>query len=194
MKRKVLHIVGTLDVGGIEKWVCNMINYELNNEDEIDFYIYSLDASRNKIVPQIKLPIGKIFFTSSNSITGRISSFIKIIRRIEPEVIHFHPGYSSGIYLVLAKLFSKNLTIVHSHSDRRKIDFKISKLRKCYIEIMKFLLGISAITELPYQKKPEIHYLTGITLFITVVYQNRKNLSLKKSKISKTDQVIKFII
>ncbi|EPL9229894.1 glycosyltransferase, partial [Enterobacter hormaechei] len=98
-------------------------------------------ASRNKIVPQIKLPIGKIFFTSSNSITGRISSFIKIIRRIEPEVIHFHPGYSSGIYLVLAKLFSKNLTIVHSHSDRRKIDFKISKLRKCYIEIMKFFIG-----------------------------------------------------
>ncbi|WP_454706803.1 glycosyltransferase [Enterobacter hormaechei] len=140
MKRRVLHIVGTLDVGGIEKWVCNMINYELNNKNEIDFYVFSLDCSRDKIVPQIQLPRGKIFFSSSNSIIGRISSFVKLIRRIEPDVIHFHPGYSSGIYLTLAKFFSKNIRIVHSHSDRRSIDFKISKLRKCYIAIMKFFI------------------------------------------------------
>lgn len=48
MRKKILHLVGTLDVGGIEKWVVNMINYELENKNELDFYLYSLDPHKNK--------------------------------------------------------------------------------------------------------------------------------------------------
>ncbi|EGD5009232.1 glycosyltransferase family 1 protein, partial [Escherichia coli] len=50
MRKKILHLVGTLDVGGIEKWVVNMINYELENKNELDFYLYSLDPHKKQIV------------------------------------------------------------------------------------------------------------------------------------------------
>ena len=64
MRKKILHLVGTLDVGGIEKWVVNMINYELENKNELDFYLYSLDPHKKQIVKQINLDENSITYTN----------------------------------------------------------------------------------------------------------------------------------
>ncbi|EIX8964493.1 TPA: glycosyltransferase family 1 protein, partial [Escherichia coli] len=119
MRKKILHLVGTLDVGGIEKWVVNMINYELENKNELDFYLYSLDPHKKQIVKQINLDENSITYTNKKNIFSRMYGFYCLMKKISPDVIHYHPGYSSGIYLFISKIFFKKINIVHSHSDRR---------------------------------------------------------------------------
>ncbi|MEH5647898.1 glycosyltransferase family 1 protein, partial [Escherichia coli] len=141
MRKKILHLVGTLDVGGIEKWVVNMINYELENKNELDFYLYSLDPHKKQIVKQINLDENSITYTNKKNIFSRMYGFYCLMKKISPDVIHYHPGYSSGIYLFISKIFFKKINIVHSHSDRRSIDRRSSIFKKIYIFIMKFLIN-----------------------------------------------------
>lgn len=142
MRKKVLHIVGSLDVGGIEKWVCNMVNFESENENEIDFYILSMDPDKKSIVHQLKLKNDHLFYSNTRSIFSRLHKILYVIKQIQPDIIHCHPGYSSGMYAFVAKLKKIKKVIVHSHSDRRRIDKNESVLKKTYILMMKFLIRI----------------------------------------------------
>ncbi|CAK7082399.1 glycosyltransferase [Citrobacter sp. RHBSTW-00524] len=141
MVSRVLHVVGTLDVGGIEKWVCNMINYEKSQANEVDFYIFSSDPIKKKILSEFEIDTDKVFFSKGNGLIYRMISFISILFKIKPKAIHFHPGYSSGIYLLLTKILTKSITIVHSHSDRRNIDNSVNILRRVYIKLMKLIIN-----------------------------------------------------
>ncbi|EEY1963143.1 TPA: glycosyltransferase family 1 protein, partial [Escherichia coli] len=84
MRKKILHLVGTLDVGGIEKWVVNMINYELENKNELDFYLYSLDPHKKQIVKQINLDENSITYTNKKNIFSRMYGFYCLMKKISP--------------------------------------------------------------------------------------------------------------
>lgn len=141
MVKKVLHVVGTLDVGGIEKWVCNMINHEKENENETDFYIFSADPKKIKILKDINIDNSKVYLSNGYSVIARIISFIRALVEVKPDAIHFHPGYSSGVYLIFASFFSISIKITHSHSDRRNTDRNVSIAKKLYIKLMKIIIN-----------------------------------------------------
>ncbi|OCH36706.1 glycosyltransferase [Aliivibrio fischeri] len=139
---KILQVVGTLDVGGIEKWVANFINYcNKKVDNELDLYILSLDKDKKAILEQINIRRDKVYFVKSNNLTSRLFSLYKTIKEINPDFIHLHPGYSTGIYSCFIKLTSKSKVMIHSHSDRRIVEKDCGYKRKKYIYITKYLIS-----------------------------------------------------
>lgn len=139
-KKIVLHIVGSLDVGGVEKWLSNLINFSIKKDENIDFYFMSMHPTRNKIVKEINLTNDRFLFSYGVGLFFRVFSLIKTINAIKPDVVHTHPGYSSGIYSFICKFMGVKKVFVHSHSDRRKIDENVSFFKKKYIKLCKFLI------------------------------------------------------
>nr|ELR5257062.1 glycosyltransferase [Providencia rettgeri] len=135
--KKILHIVSGLDMGGIEKWLCNIFSYKEEFEN-IEFYIFSMHPTKKNIVDKLNISTKNIFFTKRNSVLSRMASLIKVINEINPDIIHIHTGYSSGIYAAISRLVKKkSIVIIHSHSDRRLIENNSNCLRKIYIRMMK---------------------------------------------------------
>ncbi|MGH0289905.1 hypothetical protein ACQ7NQ_03435 [Escherichia coli] len=105
MRKKILHLVGTLDVGGIEKWVVNMINYELENKNELDFYLYSLDPHKKQIVKQINLDENSITYTNKKNIFSRMYGFYCLMKKISPDVIHYHQDILGDLFVYIKDIF-----------------------------------------------------------------------------------------
>ncbi|MGL6364349.1 glycosyltransferase [Aeromonas veronii] len=134
---KVLHVVGGLDFGGIEKWLSNVF---AESKDDIDSYIMSMDPTKKSILPYLNINLEKVFFAKKKDYFSRLYSLMKFILSKKPDVVHCHAGYSSGLYALIAKLCRVKIVAVHSHSDRRLIDKHAGILKKVYIFIMKSLI------------------------------------------------------
>ncbi|MGR5413685.1 glycosyltransferase [Vibrio astriarenae] len=146
---KVLHVVGGLDFGGIEKWLSNIFKY---SNGEVSNFVFSLHPTKREIVPFLNLPLNNIYFTNKNNTVGRIATFIKVLSKIKPDVVHCHAGYSSGIYSLISRLFGVKKIVVHSHSDRRNVDNNVSFLKRQYIFVMKLLLSKLDVTRVAVSK------------------------------------------
>ncbi|EGQ7835134.1 glycosyltransferase [Vibrio vulnificus] len=134
---KVLHVVGGLDFGGIEKWLSNIFKY--SNED-CENYVISMSSDKRGIVPYLNIARGRIFFTKKNNLLYRVVRLYQVIKEVKPDVLHSHAGYSSGLYALIARLLNVKVLVVHSHSDRRDVDKNASYLKRCYIFLMKTLI------------------------------------------------------
>lgn len=140
--RKTLHVIGTLDVGGIEKWLVNLINHEKANKNQLDFQLYSMDSDPNKtkIIDMLMIDETNVIRSISNNQLIRSIHFFYTLIKLRPDVVHTHCGYSSGINAFIARLCGVRKIFVHSHSDRRKIDSNINVVKRFYIYIMKVLI------------------------------------------------------
>lgn len=153
-KVKLVYVLGTLNVGGIEKWVANFINYcRQKNYDYFDFYIISLDKDKKDILNEIDINEENVYITSKNSLSARLSVIKKVIFEVKPNCFHLHPGYSTGMYAFFIKLISSATVIIHSHSDRSRVESKASVFRKSYINIMKYLISQFSDLRLAVSKK-----------------------------------------
>ncbi len=142
---KVLHVVGGLDFGGIEKWLSNVF---AESKDDIDSYVMSMDPTKRSILPYLNLNLEKVLFAKKKNYCSRLFSLMKFILSIKPDVVHCHAGYSSGLYALIAKLCMVKVVVVHSHSDRRLIDKHAGILKKVYILIMKCLIRVLNVKRL----------------------------------------------
>ncbi|WP_337239540.1 glycosyltransferase [Proteus faecis] len=156
--KKILHIVGGLDMGGIERWLCNVLQYK-NDFENTEFFILSMHPSKKNIVKDLNINEKNIFFSKKNNILSRIFILIKTIRKISPDIIHIHTSYSSAIYAIISKLFNVKKIIIHSHSDRRKIESNASFLRKFYIFLMKAIINAIDV------KRIAVSEFSGLSLF-----------------------------
>lgn len=156
--KKILHIVGGLDMGGIERWLCNVLQYKSDFENT-EFFILSMHPNKKNIVKELNINEENIFFSKKENMLSRISILIKTIRDISPDIIHIHTSYSSAIYAVISKLFNTKKVIIHSHSDRRKIESNSSLLRKTYITLMKYIISVIDV------KRIAVSKFSGLSLF-----------------------------
>ena len=135
---RVLHVLGTLDMGGIENFLMNIyrnidrnkiqFDFVINDREKEDIFekeVRSLGGKIYKIPPIVKVGHFKYF-----------KSLREILQKNNYNIIHSHYNAISGFILHEAKKVGIKNRIAHSHIAYPKYSF----LSKIYKEYSKFIL------------------------------------------------------
>lgn len=148
-KMKIMHIVYIFELGGIETFIlqlCNNMDFE-----KYENYVVTLT---NENLGQIHLFDNRVKVISLNIKQGKIKtvlgfyhtlqSLIKIIKNIQPDIIHTHHEHYVTFFIQLASKLSNqkliNIRTVHSGGSFYSNQEKLSDKIKLYIEKLTFLL------------------------------------------------------
>ena len=194
-KIKVLHYIPGFNEGGIEArlldWYRNM------DRSKIQFYIIKLNNKKSNKVLEIEKLGGKFYDVTPfapHTFFKYIKQVSRIIKEINPDIIHVH-SFSTGIFpLAIAKREGINTRIIHSRTtdylpnEKSKL---IKKLLKRYTP--KFATDYFACSKNAgkwgFGEKHNIKIINnGITLSLfefdaTVRNEYRKKLGIKKDEI-----------
>lgn len=122
---RVLHMIGTLEIGGSQAFIMNIYRKIDRNKMQFDFIVDSPKYAY--YVPEIKSMGGKIYyfpkFNGKNYI--EIKKFWKdfLDKHKEYKVFHSHVRSYASIYLPIVKSYGIK-TIIHSHNNSNGKGFK----------------------------------------------------------------------
>jgi glycosyltransferase involved in cell wall biosynthesis len=149
---RILQVVGSLNRGGAETWLTQLLKHIDRTQFPIDFVVHTVQpGAYDKEVTALG---SRIFpcLEPSNPFRYAIN-FHRILKSYGAyDCVHIHVHHFSGLVLMLAALHGIPVRIVHSHSDTRNIDHQASFLRKIYLAgmnalIQKFATHGIAVTE-----------------------------------------------
>lgn len=139
-KIKVLEVVGSLRMGGLETVAMNFFRYADKNKYEFYFLTYQKGKDEEYFEDEVKKLGGHIIKIEPPK--KNIRQFLDNIKNIMSEqnykIVHSHTFYNSGIIVYIASKFDIPIRIVHIHSDHTMI--KKSFTKKVYNFIMKILI------------------------------------------------------
>ena len=134
MKKKILHVVGGMDIGGTETMLMNLYR-QMHESMQFDFISYYsregyYDSEINKLG-------GKVIRINPKRLKGisRIIKLYKVMNQGDYEVVHAHTSLNCGIVIILAKLARIKIRVSHSHTN-----LNLGKKNKLYNYIMRKLI------------------------------------------------------
>lgn len=143
-KIRVLHVVGSMNRGGVETWLMHVLRHIDRERFQFDFLVHAdepaaydeeIRALGGNIIPCVRPSVGIRY----------PKHFLRIIKDNGPyNVIHSHVHHFSGIILTLARWAGIPIRISHSHSDTSYLDARASPLRKFYLASTERALRSSA--------------------------------------------------
>lgn len=146
-KIKVLHITNSLDPGGIETWLYNVVKKSGDADFHFDFLVYG-NNSEGKYADELKKTGSKIFVCQPAVYKNPIK-FYKYLKLLKKEneytIFHAHKYVKNG-YLAFLSFFIGVKFISHSHTSRviKLSDWK-NYLLKIFINLFSdYKLGCSA--------------------------------------------------
>ncbi|MGL5050125.1 glycosyltransferase [Cetobacterium sp.] len=138
--KKVLHIVGGMDVGGTETMLMNL--YRNIDREKYQFHFISYYGREGFYDKEIEKLGGKIIHLNFSKRLGAFNSILELKRVIKENnyhVIHTHTLFNCGIGVFAAWLAGTKIRISHAHT---VFEEKRSFVKKCYIFLMKKMIRI----------------------------------------------------
>jgi glycosyltransferase involved in cell wall biosynthesis len=113
IKKKILHIITSIDNGGAENHLYDLISCQVKMYEVFLIYFKGSDYHRSNLEYK-GVKIFKINFKSKNILLLAIKFFkvLKIYKKIKPEIVHCHLWISELYGLILKLLFRKSLFLV----------------------------------------------------------------------------------
>ena len=119
MKKKILHIITSIDNGGAENHLYDLISKQVNNCKVSIIYFKGNDYHRKNLVRR-GAEVFKINFFNKNIFFFVINFFkvAKIYKEIKPEIVHCHLWLSEIYGLFLKLVYPKSfLLVISKHLD-----------------------------------------------------------------------------
>jgi glycosyltransferase involved in cell wall biosynthesis len=144
MARKILHIVGRMNRGGVETWLMGVFR-------NIDRSRYQMDVAVHSLQPgsydqELKSMGAMIWHLPPPS---RPWSYVRCLRKLLREhgpydVVHSHIHHYSGLVLLTARLAGVPVRIAHSHNDIRPAEVRASLPRRFYFALTEWWIKRNA--------------------------------------------------
>lgn len=136
-KRRVLHVLHGLDLGGIELWVLELLRRLDPARYEADVLVLRDRPGQN--APVVR-QLGGAVFTCARP--GRFPEIVRVFGEIVRErgpyaIVHSHVHHYSGLIVWLAARHRIPLRIVQSHNDTRPDEVGAGWRRRFYLGLMK---------------------------------------------------------
>jgi glycosyltransferase involved in cell wall biosynthesis len=128
---RVLHTVGSMDPGGIETWLINVLKYI--DRDRLEFHFCTFGPKLGLLAAEVEMLGGRMLSCprSLNPWSFR-RRFRKILRQGKYDVVHSHVTLFSGLVLRWAKQEGIRVRIAHSHvSQDDKPNTKARRYYRC---------------------------------------------------------------
>jgi glycosyltransferase involved in cell wall biosynthesis len=191
--KRVLHVVGSMNQGGVETWLMHVLRTIDRTSFHMDFLVNSATAG---VYDDEVRSLGSriIVCPGFNRPWQYALNFRRLVAEHGPyDVVHSHVHHFSGWTLLLARTMGVQTRIAHSHSDTSSVDGRSGKLRKVYLAISKALVSRSATIGLAasqeaaralfgrkWQSNPRVQILYyGIDLKPFAIPVDRDSLRLK---------------
>jgi glycosyltransferase involved in cell wall biosynthesis len=135
--RRILHVVPSLERGGIELWLLQVLQAIDRDRYRMDFLV--LNASPGVLEPELRRLGSRVVTSSQPRKPWRLwSDFAKLCRQYGPyDVVHSHVHHFSGLIMRMAARHGVSIRIVHSHNDTRAAEAGASWRRQLYLLMMK---------------------------------------------------------
>lgn len=147
MSKKVVHILGAMNAGGVEAWLMTLLR---NTDKEVIKHQFIVHHKQKAFYDDEIHELGsEIHYCqhSSNPFKYALNLY-RVLKKVQPEIVHSHVHAFSGIVLFVAYLCGIKNRISHCHSDTRFKEQKSSVSRKIYFFIMKCLISLFATTRI----------------------------------------------
>lgn len=118
---KVLHIIGSLNIGGAENFLVNFYRNIDKNKFHFDFVVYDQPKGNNNYYNEILESGAKIYYvtTKERNIFKNVIEIKNIVKNNSYDIVWRHNSNCvGGIDLIAAKLGGAKYTIFHSHSSK----------------------------------------------------------------------------
>ncbi|MFC1758731.1 glycosyltransferase family 1 protein [Planctomycetota bacterium] len=139
---KVLHVVGSMNYGGVESWLMNMLQLAKRNDVSFEFLVHNQEPGA--FDHEIRRAGSRVIHCrKSCNLRTYSRDLTTILRDSEYNAIHSHVGYYSGIVLSIAARNKVPIRVAHSHSE---LDRSMRLDRVLYRSTMRYLINRNATT------------------------------------------------
>ncbi len=141
---RVLHVVGQMNLGGIETWLVQVLRRADRARVRMDFLVST--AQPGHYDEELRRLGAAVIPCESPSNPPRYARrFLEVLRGRGPyDVVHSHVHHFSGFVLSLARHARVPVRIAHAHSDTRSADAGVDAPRRLYLAAMRTALRLSA--------------------------------------------------
>ena len=139
-KRKIIHIIGSMNIGGAETFLMNILRNIDKERYEFVFVCYG--EAKFDYEEEIKKEGARIERISIPKTVGffrYIKELEELFIREKPDVVHAHTYYNSAFSMLAAKKVGIETRITHSHNT--KSDVKEGIVYVIYKKIMKYIIN-----------------------------------------------------
>lgn len=138
----VLHIIGSMNPGGIETWLLNILRSM--DRSKIQFYFLTQSEDKGFYDDEIEALGGVVFYSKDTKNPLSLYSRVKkVVDEHDISVIHSHVYTFSFVYSVIGRMISTPV-IVHSHTTRTFNTFS----KKAYHTLASLVINSTATTKL----------------------------------------------
>lgn len=132
---KILHVLGSMNRGGVETWLMHVLRHINKNKFELHFLVHT--RAEAAFDQEILCLGGHIHYGGSPKNPSRYASrFSAIVGEHGPfDVVHSHVYWYSGYIMLLARNAGIPIRIAHSHAATSAAAW--STLRRLYQELMR---------------------------------------------------------
>jgi glycosyltransferase involved in cell wall biosynthesis len=146
---RVLHVLGSVDPGGVENWLLSILKHI--DRDSLEFHFCTLGTKAGLYSNEIERLGGVILrCPKSPNLWSFHNSFRKLLREGKYDVLHSHVYFFSGALLRWAKQEGIPIRIAHSHAGRD--DRPDNQVRRCYRALMRSWINNNATCRLAVSK------------------------------------------
>jgi glycosyltransferase involved in cell wall biosynthesis len=204
MKKKILHLITSVDNGGAENYLYDLISKQLSAYEVYLIYFKGNDHHRNNLIRK-GAKVFRISFYSKNIFLFIINFFkvLKIYNKIQPDIIHCHLWISELYGLFLKLIFQKSFfLVITKHLDsfifEGSFGFRVFIrgviLEKIIFQHANHIIFISKAVKKFFLKKINIskkkysiiYYGLDFKRFVKLKYKVRKSLKQKLKISNKT--------
>lgn len=139
-KIKVLQVIGSMNIGGAETFLMNVIRKI--DKEKFEFVLVCYGDESFDYEPEINKYNIKIKRIGKPNVVGykkHYNEIKELIKFEKPDVVHVHTYYNSGITILAAKKCKVPVRITHSHSTKSNVSENL--IYKIYTFIMKRLIN-----------------------------------------------------
>ena len=158
---RILHVVGGMNVGGVETWLMQVLRNIDRDRYRMDFLVHTdrpcvydeeIRTLGSAIIPCLR-PSNPALYAYN---------FLRILKQHGPyDVVHSHVHHFSGFVVWLALLAGVPSRLVHSHSDTSSLRAKENFFRQWYLRGTEFLIKKCATTGLACSRQAALDLYGG---------------------------------
>lgn len=137
----ILHVIGTLDRGGAETFLMNVLrNIDRTRFNFVFLCFGNADFDYEDEAIALGATVSRIPAFTKKHMIRNVTSIMKVIKQERIDIVHTHIYYDSVFALIAAKLTGTNGRFTHSHNTHA--EEKPSYVKKIYHSILKAAVNL----------------------------------------------------
>lgn len=137
MTRRILHVVGGMDRGGIQGWLMDLLRSVDRQRYHMDFLVQSnAESAHDREIVELG---SKLLYCPSISNPWNFGGrFARVLEQQQAyDIVHSHIYAVTGLVLRFAARLGVPLGIAHAHADRRTLEVASGLTRQLQLRLMK---------------------------------------------------------